>query len=90
LYKSNNKFSKSIKVHKQSPKILKPTKSEAIRKESSPEDEKQETIYRFYSFKDRDFTFKYIRRLWANSSPFAGSDDEESENSDEEVKEAES
>lgn len=41
-------------------------------------------IYRFYSFSDRDFTFKYIRRLWANASTHAGSDDESSQASEEE------
>jgi len=41
--------------------------------QASTEDEEQ--IYRFYSFHERDFTFKYIRRLWTNVSPFAGEDD---------------
>jgi len=49
------------------------------------EDKKEkETIYKFNSFKDRDFTFKYVRRLWANSSSYANSEDEESEESEEE------
>lgn len=84
VYKSNNKFSKSIKVHKQVQRAKQAVKNEQAKKE--PEEKDKEEIYRFYSFKERDFTFKYIRRLWANSSPHAGSEDDESENSEEEKK----
>lgn len=85
VYKSNNKFSKSIKVHRQAQKA-KTVKNDQAKKE--PEEKEKEEIYRFYSFKERDFTFKYVRRLWANSSPHAGSEDDESENSEEEKKAA--
>ena len=40
-------------------------------KEKGPESQ-EETEYRFNGFNDRDFTFKYIRRLWTNASPYAG------------------
>ena len=50
--------------------------------------ENKETIYKFYSFKDRDFTFKYVRRLWANSSSYANSEDEVSEESEEDQSQA--
>ena len=75
VYKSNNKFSKSIKVHKQAQRAKQTAKNDQAKKE--PEEKDKEEIYRFYSFKERDFTFKYIRRLWANSSPHAGSEDDE-------------
>jgi hypothetical protein len=59
LYKSNGKLTKGIKLHV---------------KEKGAESQ-DETLYRFNGFNDRDFTFKYIRRLWTNASPYAGEDD---------------
>ena len=44
-------------------------------------------MFRFYGFSERDMSFKYIRRLWSNSSPYADKDtdsgDGKSENDDE-------
>jgi hypothetical protein len=80
--KSNNKFSKSIKIHKAADRKLSVSKATGDEKDDGKE---KETIYKFYSFKDRDFTFKYVRRLWANSSSYANSEDEESEESEEDM-----
>ena len=93
LYKSTSKVYKSIKVHKLggNKRSLKASQSDLNNETNNGEAEK-DTVYRFYSFSDRDFTFKYIRRLWANASTHAGSDDESSQASEEEkssnVKEA--
>lgn len=38
-------------------------------------------MFKFYGFKDRDMTFKYIKRLWSNTSPYADEEDSESGNS---------
>lgn len=94
MYKSTNKLYKSIKVHKQPAFQKRATLTEnnlgevmkspkAAGKKDKEESEK-ETIYRFYSFQDRDFTFKYIRRLWSNASPHAESDEDSSQESEEE------
>ena len=77
LLKSTNKFSKSIKIHKATAVTRKPSGDE------KDETKDKETVYKFYSFKDRDFTFKYVRRLWANTSPHCNEDDVESEESEE-------
>lgn len=42
---------------------------------------KVETL-KFYGFRDREMTFKYIKRLWSNVSPYA--EDNSSSGSDEE------
>ena len=40
-------------------------------------------MFKFYGFRDRDMTFKYIKRLWSHASPYAEEDDSDSNNSDE-------
>jgi hypothetical protein len=45
----------------------------------------QDDVYRFSGFSERDFTFKYIKRLWSNASQHAPEeDDDESEASENE------
>jgi hypothetical protein len=76
IYKSNNKFSKSIKVHVKVP-------AKKVNESGKVEKCFDETTYKFYNFSDRDISFKYIIRVWRNASPYANSDDE-SEASEEE------
>ena len=39
-------------------------------------------MFKFYGFKDRDMTFKYIKRLWNHASPYADAEESDSNNSD--------
>lgn len=44
-------------------------------KQQAENSEETESEYKFYNFKDRDFTFKFVKRLWANESSYAKEED---------------
>jgi hypothetical protein len=50
--------------------------------ESKPVKQEEE-IYKFSGFSDRDIAFRYIKRVWVKSSPFANEDDESDSDEDE-------
>ena len=56
-----------------------------LQAENSPTEE-TDLEYKFYNFKDRDFTFKFVKRLWNNESTFATEEDQSDVSEEEEEK----
>ena len=85
LTKANSRLQKLIKIHKVVPNDLpqdKKKKPEKVKPDPQSADQKVE-MFKFYGFRDRDMTFKYIKRLWGHASPYADEEDSDSNNSDE-------
>lgn len=51
--------------------------------QSQKDDNTKVETFKFYGFKDRDMTFKYVKRLWSHTSPYADQEESDSNHSDE-------